>query len=88
MKVLAVKKDNKYLCEVGQIELEKFLNKYYGNLGRLSEGEEIDLGKGYDFMIDTKEALKKTSEFIESNKKIIKTMLDGITLLDDERSKG
>ena len=80
MKVLANTKGNTYLCEVGHYELEKFLNLYYGNLDRLKEGDEIDLGTGHDFHSDTIIALQTTEKFIKDNKQVIKGILKGITV--------
>lgn len=49
MKVIAKASESRYLCEVSHDELEKFLGQYYGKLGKLSIGQEVDLGQGYNF---------------------------------------
>lgn len=79
MKVIA-KTDNNYICEVSHNEIEKYLNKYFNRLNRLKIGDIIDLGKGHDFWIETKTALKTTEEFISKNKKTINTILTGISI--------
>lgn len=88
MKVIGKIKDDgkwsKYICEIGHEELEKFLNLYYGKLSPLDVGKEIDLGKGYDFAQNAKEACKQTSDFLKANAKIIKTITDGITFIADK----
>ena len=82
MKVIATKgtSSKTYICEVNHTELEKFLNLYYGNMDRLKEGDEINLGTGYDFHSDTKIALQTTEKFIKDNKQVIKGILKGITV--------
>ena len=82
MKVIGIGENKTYICEINHTELEQFLNKYYGNLKRLEVGDEINLGKGYKFYADTKQALNETRTFIKANEKIIKTILDGITFLN------
>lgn len=81
MKVIAKVKYDQYICEVSHDELEKFLNKYYGEMKKLEVNSEIDLGKGYDFFSDTKSALQKTQSFIKSNGEIIKTIIEGVKIL-------
>lgn len=80
MKVLAVKKDSSYLCEVSHTELEKFFNQFYGNLERLKEGQQIDLSKGYDFASEIKQAMGTTKKFITDNQKIITAITNGLIL--------
>jgi hypothetical protein len=62
MKVIAKASDSKYLCEVSHEELEKFLNQYYGNLSKLSVGQEVNLGQGYDFAGRIESACKSMAE--------------------------
>jgi len=81
MKVIAKISCDRYVCEVSHEELEQFLNKYYGYLSKLEVGDEVDLGKGYDFRRDCLDALSKTQAFINANKKAIETILNGITFL-------
>jgi len=81
MKILGEAKNRKYICEVSHQELEKFLNQYYGNLKSLSPGDEIDLGKGYNFLSETKSAVGKVQDFIESNKLIIEAIINGVNLM-------
>ena len=81
MKVIAIKRDRGYVCEVSHSELEKFLGLYYGKLDSLKEGDSIDLSKGFDFHHATLSALKKTQEFIESNGELIRAIMTGITVM-------
>ena len=85
MKILATEENERYetvyVCEVTHTEIEKFLNKYYNNVKALRRGDSVDLGKGYDFLVDVKKSLEKTQELISSNEKVISTILTGITLL-------
>ena len=88
MKVIAKISHDKYVCEVSHGELEQFLNKYYGHLSKLNVGDEIELGKGYDFRRDCLDALSKTQALINANKKVIETILNGITFLGTNVEKG
>ena len=81
MKVVAIKRDGTYLCEVKHAEIERFMNLYYGKMDKLKEGESLDLSKGYDWYHQTIAALKKTQDFIESNGKMISTIMTGIKML-------
>ena len=85
MKIIAQEKDDKrqvvYLCEVTHTEIEKFLNEYYNRVATLKRGDTVDLGKGYDFLREAKEALKQTSDFISANEKVIASILSGIDIL-------
>lgn len=76
--------NSRYICEVSHQELEKFMNLYYNKMQTLKCGEEVDLGKGYDFYHDTKCALEKTREFIESNGKVINAIINGVKLMATE----
>ena len=81
MKVIAKISHDRYVCEVSHGELEQFFNEYYGGLSRLEIGDEIDLGKGYNFRKDCLDALSKTQALISANKKVIETILYGVTFL-------
>jgi len=85
MKVLAKIESGKFLCEVSDHELRKFM-KTFGNF-QMRVGENIDLTKGYDFASDAIEAMKKTNEFVSSNKTIIKTIIKGINIFGSDESK-
>lgn len=62
MNVIAKVNDSRYLCEVSHDELEKFLGKYYGNMAKLSVGQTINLGQGYDFATRIESACKSMVE--------------------------
>lgn len=87
MRVLGNIKSDIYICEVSHKEIEKFLNQYYNKMSYLKTGDEIDLGKGYNFKQDTAAALVKTREFIEANKTIIESIINGITVMAREESE-
>lgn len=78
MKVIALVERQKYICEVGHYELEKFLNLYYGKMQELRVGENIDLGKGHNFATEAADALKKTREFIQANQQVVTAILNGL----------
>ncbi|GHV51267.1 hypothetical protein FACS1894168_3380 [Deltaproteobacteria bacterium] len=80
MKVIGKSGHDSYICDVSHREIEKFLNLYYGKMEKFEVGEEIDLGKGYNFLVEIRDAMDKTSEFIQANKKIISAITDGIML--------
>jgi len=81
MKVIGKASNDEYLCLVNHSELEKFVNLYYANMGKLKVGDEIDLGKGYDFMHDTKEALSSTQKLLKDNRKVIDAITTGIKVM-------
>lgn len=88
MKIIAtVGPRGPYIAEVTHEELEKYLDLYYNKLERLQVGQEIDLGRGYDFHRETMSALKKTEEFISANREVINSILNGITLLGNSRER-
>lgn len=62
MKVIAKANDSTYICEVSHTELEKFFDKYYGNMSKLSVGDNINLGQGYDFASRIESACKSMTE--------------------------
>lgn len=85
MKVIGTCGDKKYICEVKHDELEMFLNTYYSGTNRLSVGQEVDLGKGYNHARDIKDALDKTREFIKSNQKVVNAIISGLAVIGDEK---
>lgn len=56
MKVIGMIDSSTYLCEVSHSELEKSVDLYYGNLDKLRVGSTLNLGDGYDFRADIKNA--------------------------------
>jgi hypothetical protein len=83
MKIIGISKNHgeEYIAIVSHKEIEKFLNLYYRKRSELKVGEEIDLGKGYDFFTQTTEALGTTKKFIEQNKTVIDTIFTGISIM-------
>lgn len=62
MKVIAKASESKYLCEVSHEELEKFMNQYYGKMSKLSVGQDLNLGQGYDFAARIEAACKSMAD--------------------------
>lgn len=82
MKIIAVvEAREKYIAEISHDELEKFMNKYYGNMKGLQVGSELDLGKGYDFLRETREVCSSVKDIVEKSSEYVKTMGDAIVLL-------
>lgn len=79
MKVIGIVDDYTYLCEMKHTEIEKFTNLYYDKMKKMRVGDVLDLGKGYNFHIETLDALRKTEEFIKANKDVINAIMNGIT---------
>lgn len=79
MKVIGKTGDrDSYICVVNHVELEKFLNLYYGKLNRLEVGDSVDLGKGHDFASEAASAMHSTQQFIKDNQKIVTAILNGL----------
>jgi hypothetical protein len=89
MKVLGQSGDRfkqKYICEITHSELSKFFN-IYSDMEKLSIGDEIDLGTGYDFKSDIESALRTTKEFIRKNQKTVNAIMNGLTVVS-KKTKG
>ncbi|MCK5604605.1 hypothetical protein KAR91_22140 [Candidatus Pacearchaeota archaeon] len=80
MKVIGTGVDGKYICEVSHTEIEKFQNLYFGKVERLSIGDEVDFGAGYDFSSDIQSAFQKTKAFLEANGEIVNAIMNGLTV--------
>jgi len=80
MKVIAKVQDGKFLCEVTNREIKEFMNTFNEGSMNMRVGQIIDLGKGYDFARDAIDAMKKTNDFISSNKEVIRTIFEGIKI--------
>jgi hypothetical protein len=80
MKVIGKKDNSTYICEVHHTELEKFLGLFYNKLNRLEVGNVVNLGKGYEYSGEIKSALENTRKFIESNKKVVEAILNGLSI--------
>ena len=66
MRVIAKATESTYICEVSHDELEKFLNQYYGKLGKLSVGQSVNLGQGYDFAGRIESACNRMAEAMKA----------------------
>jgi hypothetical protein len=71
MKVLGISSANyrkTYIAEVSHEELQKLTDKYYGKseLPELKVGDELNIGAGYDFRGDIREACKKMAEAMQA----------------------
>ena len=89
MKVVGiVEPGEKYLAEVSHTELEKFTNQYYGKLkGVVRVGSELDLGKGYDFLRETRAVCQSVKDVVEKGSAFVKTLSEGICLLAEDGGK-
>lgn len=88
MKIMGIiEPGRKYLAEVSQDELEKFMNKYYRNMPRLEVGDTVDLGKGYDFLQETREVCRSLKETIEKGSRYIGPLTEGIVFMADGGKK-
>lgn len=76
MKVIAKASESKYLCEVSHDELEKFMGKYYGNMAKLSVGQEIDLGQGHNFSSRIETACRQMADAMKAFDEARKVMTD------------
>ncbi len=81
MKIIGKDENGNYIAQVSHTEIEKFLNEYYGNMGRLKPGEEVDLGLGHDFKQDIERAMNTTQTFIKDNAKIVSAILNGLQVV-------
>ena len=80
MKIIGTGSGDTYICEVSHTEIEKFLNLYYGKMKHMKPGDDVDLGKGYQFHHDTMNALRKTDEFLQANKDVVSAITSGISI--------
>ena len=80
MKIIGMGSGKTYICEVSHTEIEKFLNLYYGKMKHMKPGDDVDLGKGYQFHHDTMNALRKTDEFLQANKDVVSAITSGISI--------
>ena len=60
MKIIAEQGSGMFIATVSRTEIEKLHDKYYGkgSLPQTSIGSEYDLGAGYDFRSEIKQACK------------------------------
>ncbi len=88
MKIMGIiEPGRKYLAEVSQDELEKFMNKYYRNMPRLEVGDTLDLSKGYDFLQETQNVCRGVKDVIEKGSRYIGPLTEGIVLMADGGKK-
>ncbi|OPY03505.1 MAG: hypothetical protein A4E60_00170 [Syntrophorhabdus sp. PtaB.Bin047] len=88
MKIMGIiEPGRKYLAEVSQDEMEKFMNKYFRNMPRLEVGDTVDLGKGYDFLEQTREVCWSVKELIEKGSRYIGPLTEGIVMMADGGKK-
>ena len=72
-----------YICTVSLDELKKFLGLYYSRDGKMTElkiGEEIDLGKGFDYASQIEDAMTKTRNLVQSNQAVVTAILNGLNI--------
>ena len=88
MKVIAKANDSTYLCEVSHSEIEKFLNQYYGKQPKLSVGDSVNLGQGYDFAARIEDACNRMAEAMKAFEEARKVMTSyAVAVANAEGSK-
>lgn len=83
MKVIGMGGDqwsSTYIVTLGHAELEMFLNLYYDKLPKLKVGDEVDLGRGYKFASEIKDAMTKTRDFVQANQKVVTAIMQGLSI--------
>lgn len=73
MKIIG-KTQSGYVALVDHTELEKVVDKYYGNLKRLEVGDDFNLGAGYDFRAGIQSAahgMREAHDRFESARKTL-----------------
>jgi len=74
VKIIGLDGNGNYVAVVDHSELEKVVNKYYGNLPRLKAGDDFPLGSGYDFKAGIQsvcEQMQRSMEAFERNAKTL-----------------
>lgn len=86
MTVIAKVDSKDYICKISHSEIEKFLGIYYyrESLKELKVNDTIDLGLGYTYFEDTKQALRDTQAFFKSNATIINAVTNAFLLTKEE----
>lgn len=72
-----------YVCIVSLDEINKFLNVYYKDqekLRQLKIGDEIDLGRGFDFAENIDRAMRQTQDFVKAHQPIITAIMQGLSI--------
>lgn len=73
-----------YICTITHTELEKYLGLYYSQddkkLKSLKVGDEVDLTKGFEYAGQISDALRQTREFVESHRKVVSAILNGLRI--------
>lgn len=87
MKVIAKIDRDKFICEVSNSEVEKFMDLYYDKMPKLEVGQIVDLGKGHDFSRTTVAALNETKSFLKSHKDVIDAITSGILVMSKAAEK-
>ena len=66
MKVIGLVNSSTYLVEVSHCEIEKVFDKYYNKLEKLNVGDALDLGDGYNFRVDIKNACNEMRDAMKA----------------------
>jgi len=81
MEVIGEIDRDEFICKVSKHEIEKFMNLYYNKMPAMKVGDSIDLGAGYDFAMQARDAMQATNKFIEENQQVIKAIMEGIKVI-------
>lgn len=85
MKVIA-KSSRGFICEVTDAEIQKYMNTYYRrNIKetKIKEGEDIDLGLGYNHAEDIRRAVSTLKDHIKANNAVFDVIQKGLHLVAD-----
>ena len=83
MEIIAKINRDTVLCRVNLDEVDKFYNTYYRNKEIAFDiGDEIDLGRGYDFHRDMKDALKTIQTFVEAGNKLFPVLAEALLRIE------
>ena len=65
MKVIGTSGSGVYIVEIDHDEIEKVVDKYYGNLSKLVVGQTFNLAQGYDFRTDIQRTCKSMQDAMQ-----------------------
>lgn len=77
MKVIAKVSESRFLCEIREEELERFLNLYYGKMEKMTVGKEYDLSKSFELDRSIADATKKLESIVDEAHEITSSLKSG-----------
>ena len=88
MDVIAKISSGRFLCEVTDYEIRRYMHEF-GNGDDMQVGQKIDLTEGFHFAEKAVSAMRETNSFIQANKNIVEAVIKGIQVagkLEDDNS--